>query len=80
MQKEFSNFSNYLCGFVNHKSIINSWKFHQAVPVYTDISEKVSKDLKKRGMSFVGPIIIYAYMQSVGLVNDYLVDCWCYSD
>ena len=48
IQKEFSSFSNYLWGFINHKPIINSWKFHEEVPVPTDISEKISKDLKKK--------------------------------
>ncbi|QIW09881.1 DNA-3-methyladenine glycosylase I [Francisella sp. LA112445] len=78
IQKEFNSFSNYLWSFVNYKPIKNSWQFHNDVPVSTDISEKISKDLKKRGMSFVGPTIIYAYMQATGIVNDHLVDCWCY--
>lgn len=80
IQKEFKSFCNYLWGFVNHKPIKNSWQNYKNVPVSTDISEKISKDLKKRGMSFVGPTIIYAYMQAVGLVNDHLVSCWCYSN
>jgi DNA-3-methyladenine glycosylase I len=78
IQKEFNSFSNYLWSFVNYKPIKNSWQSHNDVPVSTDISEKISKDLKKRGMSFVGPTIIYAYMQATGIVNDHLVDCWCY--
>ncbi len=78
IQKEFDSFSNYLWSFVNHKPIKNSWQSHKDVPTSTDISERISKDLKKRGMSFVGPTIIYAYMQAAGLVNDHLVDCWCY--
>ncbi|WP_150467682.1 DNA-3-methyladenine glycosylase I [Francisella sp. SYW-9] len=78
IQKEFESFSNYLWSFVNHKPIKNSWQSHKDVPAYTNISEKISKDLNKRGMSFVGPTIIYAYMQATGLVNDHLVDCWCY--
>ncbi|MED7788164.1 DNA-3-methyladenine glycosylase I [Francisella sp. 19X1-34] len=79
IQKEFGSFSNYLWSFVNNKPIKNSWQSYKDVPASTDISEKISKDLKKRGMSFVGPTIIYAYMQAAGLVNDHLVDCWCYN-
>lgn len=78
IQKEFASFSNYLWSFVNHKPIKNSWQCHKDVPISTDISERISKDLKKRGMNFVGPIIIYAYMQAAGLVNDHLVYCWSY--
>ncbi|AEB28480.1 DNA-3-methyladenine glycosylase I [Francisella hispaniensis] len=80
IQKEFGSFSDYVWEFVNFKQIKNSWKFHTEVPTATPISEKISKDLKKRGISFVGPTIIYAYMQAAGLVNDHLVDCWLYWD
>lgn len=79
IQKEFGSFSDYLWAFVDNKPIKNHWKSHSEVPTSTSISEKISKDLKKRGMSFVGPTITYAYMQATGLVNDHLVDCWCYS-
>ncbi|AJI75402.1 methyladenine glycosylase family protein [Francisella philomiragia subsp. philomiragia ATCC 25015] len=80
IQKEFDSFSDYIWAFVDNKPIKNHWKSHQEVPISTSISEKISKDLKKRGMSFVGPTIIYAYMQAAGLVNDHLVDCWCYTE
>ncbi|MBK2266847.1 DNA-3-methyladenine glycosylase I [Francisella philomiragia] len=80
IQKEFGSFSDYLWKFVNFKQIKNSWRSHSQVPISTAISEKISKDLKKKGMSFVGPTIIYAYMQAAGLVNDHLVDCWCYTE
>ncbi|APC91889.1 MULTISPECIES: DNA-3-methyladenine glycosylase I [Francisella] len=79
IQKEFGSFSDYLWGFVNHQPIKNNWQSYKEIPVSIDISEKISKDLRKKGMSFVGPTIIYAYMQAAGLVNDHLVDCWCYS-
>ena len=75
IQKEFGSFSDYLWAYVGHKQIINSPKTHQDVPVKTEISDKISKDLKKRGMSFVGSTIIYAYMQAVGLVDDHLQSC-----
>lgn len=85
IQKEFGSFDAYLWSFVNGKQIINGFKTMKAVPAATPISEKLSKDLKKRGMSFVGPTIMYAYMQAVGMVNDHLQDCHrydacCYSD
>ena len=76
IQKEFGSFDQYLWKFVNNKPIINHWKSLKEMPVQTEISSFISKDLKKRGMSFVGSTIIYAYMQAVGLVDDHLIDCW----
>ena len=75
IQKEFGSFSKYIWGFVDHKPIINNPKDHSMVPAKNDLSDKISKDLKKRGMSFVGSTIIYAFMQAVGMVNDHLTDC-----
>lgn len=77
IQKEFGSFDKYLWQFVDGKPIVNQWKQFKDVPVTTTEATALSKDLKKRGMTFVGPTIIYAYMQAVGLVNDHLVDCWC---
>ena len=76
--EEFRSFSNYIWGFVDHKQQINYWPDHDAVPVSTPISDAISKDLKKRGMSFVGSTIIYAYMQAIGMVDDHIASCWCY--
>ena len=78
IQKECDSFSNYLWAYVDHKPIINHWQSFEDVPITTEISDALSKDLKKRGMSFVGSTIIYAYMQAVGLVNDHIASCWCY--
>lgn len=78
IQREFTTFDNYLWGFINNKPIINHWKEMKEIPVSTPESDRISKDLKKRGMKFVGSTIIYAYMQAVGLVNDHLTSCWCY--
>ncbi len=78
LQQEFGSCSNYLWGFVGNKPIINHWKTFEDVPITTAESDALSKDLKKRGMSFVGSTIMYAYMQAVGLVNDHLVTCWRY--
>lgn len=79
IQKDFGSFDHYVWKFVNGKPILNRWKNFQDVPATTQESDALSKDLKKRGMTFVGSTIIYAYMQAVGMVNDHLVDCWCYS-
>ena len=79
IQEEFNSFSAYLWGYVDHQPVINSWQSFDEVPVTTAISDAISKDLKKRGMSFVGSTIIYAYMQAVGLVDDHIQSCWCYS-
>lgn len=76
IQKEFCSFDRYLWNFVNGKQIVNHWKTFKEVPVTTPESDALSRNLKKRGMTFVGSTIIYAYMQAVGLVNDHLVDCW----
>ena len=78
IQQEFGSFDRYVWQFVNGHPIKNHWKQHKDIPISTLQSEALSKDLKKRGMTFVGPTIIYAYMQAVGLVIDHLVDCWCY--
>lgn len=76
IQKEFGSFDRYLWGYVKDRPLINHWKKFEDVPVATEISDALSKDLKKRGMKFVGSTIIYAYMQAVGLVDDHLADCW----
>lgn len=76
IQKEFGSFDKYLWDFVDNKPVVNSWKTFQEVPVKTPESIALSKDLKKRGMNFVGPTIMYAYMQAVGLVDDHLTCCW----
>lgn len=78
IQKEFGSFSDYLWGFVDGKPMINSPKTLSDVPAKTPLSDAISKDLKKRGMSFVGSTIIYAYLQAAGLVNDHTTDCFCY--
>ncbi|WP_422446905.1 DNA-3-methyladenine glycosylase I [Endozoicomonas sp. ALB091] len=78
VQEEFGSFSQYLWSFVNHQPIINQQQSMRDVPATTDTSDRMSKDLKKRGFSFVGSTICYAYMQAMGLVNDHLVSCPSY--
>jgi DNA-3-methyladenine glycosylase I len=76
IQKEFGSFDAYLSSFVGGKPLLRRPQTIKDVPVTTEQSDALSKDLKKRGMSFVGSTIIYAYMQAVGLVNDHTVDCY----
>ena len=76
IQKEFGSFDAYVWQFVGGKQKKNAWKTLKEIPTETPESQALSKDLKKRGMSFVGPTIMYAYMQAVGLVNDHTMDCW----
>jgi DNA-3-methyladenine glycosylase I len=73
--QETGTLENYLWSWVDHKPIINKFKKHTEIPNSTPISEKISKDLKKRGFTFVGPTIIYAYIQAIGMVNDHTIDC-----
>lgn len=77
IQKEFGSFAQYVWKFVEGKPIITRRNSLKELPVSTPISDALSKDLKKRGMSFVGSTIIYAFMQAVGLVDDHLVTCPC---
>lgn len=78
IQKEFGSFDAYVWQFVNGKPIENHWKSSQEIPAATNESQALSVDLRKRGFTFVGPTIMYAYMQAVGLVNDHTVDCFRY--
>jgi DNA-3-methyladenine glycosylase I len=76
IREEYGSFDKYIWSFVDGKPINNEFKKLKDVPAKTELSEKISKDLKKRGMNFVGPTIIYAYMQAIGLVNDHTTDCF----
>lgn len=76
IQKEFGSFDKYLWGFVDYKPIINNYKNLASIPPSTQLSDKLSKDLKNCGFSFVGSTICYAFLQSVGVVNDHLIDCF----
>ena len=69
-------FSNYLWGFVDGKPIVNRLRDLSQIQAETDLSRKISKDLKQRGFKFCGPTIVYAFMQATGMVNDHLVTCF----
>lgn len=76
IQHEFGSFDNYVWRFVKGHTIVNHPKSFQDIPTHSEASNDLSQDLKKRGMSFVGTTIIYAYMQAVGLVDDHIAGCF----
>ena len=80
VQVEFGSFDAYIWGYVNGAPVVNAWKALGEIPAKTPESEAMSKYLKKRGFNFVGPTICYAFMQSVGMVNDHVVDCFRYAE
>ena len=80
VQEEFTSFSDYIWKFVNGSPIQNSWKDLKELPATTEISEALSKDLKKRGFKFVGPTVVYAHMQATGMVNDHIKSCFRHSE
>lgn len=80
IQNEFGSFNNFIWSFTKGKTIKNSWKNLSEVPAKTELSDIISKDLKKRGFKFTGSTIIYAYLQAAGIVNDHLTDCFRYDE
>lgn len=77
IQKEFGNFSDYIWGFTGHKVVYNS---DGKVIVSNELSDKISKDLKKRGMKYVGTVIVYSYLQAIGVVNDHDKECFLHKE
>ena len=75
IQEEFGSFDSYLWSFTEGKQIDGHWEKPEDIPTVSDVSKKMSADMKKRGMSFVGPVITYSFLQSIGIVNDHLADC-----
>lgn len=78
IQAEFGSFSQYYWGFTQGKTLINKVNLYKEAPAFTPLSLEISKDLKKRGFNFVGPTIVYAFMQATGMVNDHEVSCYLY--
>ena len=76
VQEEFGSFSKYIWGFTGGKQIDNNPKTLKDIPAINEISDALSKDLKKRGFKFVGSTVVYAHMQATGMVNDHVVNCW----
>ena len=79
IQKEYDSFSEFVWGFVDGEPVVNRWRRLQDIPAETTESQTMSKALKKRGFKFVGPTICYAFMQSVGMVNDHEISCFRYN-
>ncbi len=80
IQEEFGSFTNYIWGFVNNEPVNGNRRGLNEVPATTEISDMLSKDLKKRGFKFVGSTVVYAHMQATGLVNDHTTDCFRHSE
>ena len=80
VQNEFGSFDEYIWSFVNGKAIVKGWKKNSQIPATNKGSDKISADLKKRGFQFVGSTVIYAHMQTLGLVNDHLVSCYRFDE
>ena len=76
MAEAGEDFSKWLWNWVDGRPIVNRWKRLEQIPASTDLSQQISKELKKKGFTFVGPTIIYAFLQASGLINDHLVDCY----
>ena len=75
-RQEFGSFSEFIWGFLNDRPIVNSWNEHESIPASTELSERISKDLKRRGFKFVGSTIVYSFLQACGLVNDHVTSCF----
>ena len=76
IQAAHGSFDTFVWAFVDGRPVVNHWRRHEQVPAETPVSRALSRELRRRGMSFVGPTIMYAFMQAVGMVDDHLVDCW----
>jgi DNA-3-methyladenine glycosylase I len=80
IQKEFGSFCDYIWRFVEHKTKCNRWKTLKDLPAKTEISDALSRDLKKRGFKFLGSTVLYSHMQAVGMVNDHMTSCFRYRE
>jgi len=80
VQEEFGSFNKYIWDFVNNKSVHNTWKKLEDLPPNTELSNKISNDMKKRGFKFIGTTIIYSFLQAIGVVNDHTIDCFRYKE
>ena len=80
IRDEFGSFSDYLWGFTGGVPVTNSWEKLSEIPASTELSVRVSRDFKKRGFRFMGPIIVYSHLQATGVINDHLVSCFRYGE
>lgn len=75
IQEEFGSFANYLWRYVDFKPLVNQWDTEAQIPAETALSKQISKDLKKRGFKFVGPVTMYSFMQAIGMIDDHIRTC-----
>lgn len=80
VQEQYGSFSSYIWNFVNGRPVVNHHQFVKEFPPYTPLAVTISKDLKKKGFSFVGPTVVYAHMQATGMVNDHTTSCFRYAE
>lgn len=80
IQSEWGSFAAYLRHFVDGKRTVNHWEDEKSVPASSELSTKISEDLRRRGVRFAGPVILYSYLQAVGLIDDHIVSCPYHSD
>jgi DNA-3-methyladenine glycosylase I len=80
VEEERGSFDSYIWSFVDHRPIVNHWRRLSQIPTSTPLAERLSRDLVRRGFRFVGPTIIYAHMQAIGMVNDHLVSCFRHAE
>ncbi|MBC2580526.1 DNA-3-methyladenine glycosylase I [Clostridium sp. DJ247] len=78
IQEEFGSFSSYIWTFVDNKPVLNSWENISEIPANSELSDKISKDLKKRGFKFLGSTIVYSFLQATGIINDHIISCFRY--
>ena len=78
IQAEFGSFDAYIWGFTKGEQVVGHWQVETDIPATTVLSDTVSKDLKKRGFTFVGSTIIYSFLQAIGIINDHVTTCCCY--
>lgn len=75
VQEEFGSFDSYIWSFTSGKTVKNGWVSIDELPAKTELSDRIAKDLKKRGFKFLGSVTVYSYLQAIGIVNDHLVEC-----
>ena len=80
IQKEFGSFSNYIWSFTKGKPVVGKWKSIAEIPARTELSDRISLDLKKRGFKFLGSVIMYSHLQATGVVNDHVTSCFRYKE
>lgn len=76
IQKNFGTFSSFMWSYIDNKQIVNHWTNSNQIPAKNELSIKISRNLKELGLQFIGPTVIYSYMQATGMINDHVMSCW----